>query len=82
MIEILILCIGFFIGYYTASYKWASNANDYRRMEYLGVLYKVLRHDDPIFNPSDDDIARMQIDAIIRNHENETEAFKKARRDA
>lgn len=73
MIELLILCIGFFAGFYAAGYKWSSNASDYRRIEFFGTLYKVLRDDDPIFSPSDDDIARMQIGAIIRRHENMTD---------
>ena len=70
MIELLILCVGFIAGYFAAGYKWSSNADDYRRIEFFGTIYKVLRNDDPIFNPSDDDIERMQIGAIIRRHEN------------
>lgn len=73
MIETLILCIGFFVGYYVSGYKWSSNSRDYRRIEFFGTLYKVLRDDDPIFNPSDDDIMRMQLGAIIRRHENTTD---------
>lgn len=74
MIELYILCvlIGIVAGYYAAGYKWSSNANDYRRIEFFGTLYKVLRDDDPIFNPSDDDIMRMQLGAIIRQHESAT----------
>lgn len=71
MIELLVLSVGFIIGYYAASYKWSSNSRDYRRIEFLGELYKVLRDDDPIFNPSDDDIERMRLGAIIRRNYNE-----------
>ena len=70
MIELLILCVGFIAGYFASGYRWSSNADDYRRIEFFGTIYKVLRNDDPILNPSDDDIERMQIGAIIRRHEN------------
>jgi len=48
------MCLGGFIGYLLTGYKFARNADEIQRVEFLGKLYKVLHHDDPIFDKAEE----------------------------
>lgn len=40
-IGVVLFTFGLWLGQFVSNRKWASNANDYRRMEWKGRLYKV-----------------------------------------
>lgn len=54
MEQLLILLAGILIGYLLTGWKFARNANEIQRVEFFGKLYKVLKHDDPIFSKAEE----------------------------
>jgi hypothetical protein len=71
MITFLAALISFFAGYRMANKVWSSSARNYRRVDFDGGSYRVLRDDDPIFFvPDNDSDSVRQLCEIIRRHGN------------